>query len=593
MINKKIIFFLVTSFLGFSLTSFAQTVNFKQGGVVATVNIYNATITKQNENNFDISFDISNREGIQFGVKYGILLEQENSSSTIIADNYLYDETLTLDQNIIHKDIKYTAPNNLDGNYNISLISKNDGGLPYSNILLGKIKLNKTSNNADVRNNLNLNNKSYSIQGVNVDKKIYNKGDDFNTFIVYDSKYYDEESHYILISLKNEKNNDCINTINIPIKSMSMGVVKISDKIINNCANLNIEVKILDKNKEILDSKNYKIDNGLSSSKDLIDKKILIVIFSLIIILAIYFAIKNKKASVVTIFAISFIFNLGQAKADTYIAPSGVSNLPATASQSWSSSDPSKTKVSSTWIIPDNVTSLVVNMWGAGGGGGGADGYGDTHTGGGGGSGGLIKRILAVTSGKTVSMTTGLGGAPGWYWFNDQYHMICSASMDYSKESSFTMTKQFCDYMNTNGFHCDYNTVGRSYYFYSTNNSSYGVNGQNSQIKVGDWPTLTAGGGGGGSGAWSDNCAPYSGAGGTGDTNGNNGGTINCNRNHFDPTRGGYPIYSDGYVFADGGNSNSDPEHRPVACPTRGRDGAIVITYTVLPATSIDLHFQQ
>ncbi len=46
--------------------------------VLATVNIQNAKIVSQKDNTFNISFSLSNREGVQSGVKYGIELIKDN-----------------------------------------------------------------------------------------------------------------------------------------------------------------------------------------------------------------------------------------------------------------------------------------------------------------------------------------------------------------------------------------------------------------------------------------------------------------------------------------------------------------------------------
>ncbi|MGH3009674.1 MAG: RHS repeat-associated core domain-containing protein [Gaiellaceae bacterium] len=69
-----------------------------------------------------------------------------------------------------------------------------------------------------------------------------------------------------------------------------------------------------------------------------------------------------------------------------------------------------------TYPVPNGVTSLTVELWGAGGGGG--RGYGSVNggaSGGGGGGGGAYTKTTAIQtdSGDTLSVTVGAGGAPG------------------------------------------------------------------------------------------------------------------------------------------------------------------------------------
>ena len=56
----------------------------------------------------------------------------------------------------------------------------------------------------------------------------------------------------------------------------------------------------------------------------------------------------------------------------------------------------------SSWIVPDGVTKIMLEGWGAGGGG---------STAGGGGGGGYIAAYFTVTPGATVSFTIGAGGS--------------------------------------------------------------------------------------------------------------------------------------------------------------------------------------
>ncbi len=63
------------------------------------------------------------------------------------------------------------------------------------------------------------------------------------------------------------------------------------------------------------------------------------------------------------------------------------------------------------WVVPAGVTSVNVEVWGAGGGGGiGAATNGASTGGGGGGSGGYSKSVISVTPGQTYTVVVGAGG---------------------------------------------------------------------------------------------------------------------------------------------------------------------------------------
>ncbi|GEM_PF-2419095 len=107
--------------------------------VVATVNIFNAKIISQAGNTFKVSFDISNRVGVQAGVKYAISLVNLKDGSNI--DTKIYDETLALGENeTIHKEVVYSVPAHVVSDiYKVILESKSIGGLPLANVSLGEV----------------------------------------------------------------------------------------------------------------------------------------------------------------------------------------------------------------------------------------------------------------------------------------------------------------------------------------------------------------------------------------------------------------------------------------------------------------------
>ena len=117
--------------------------------VVATVNIYNAKIVSQEGNEIKLSFDLSNREGVQPNVKYAVQLVKKEDS--LIADEKVYDEIVNLGQNeTIHKEITYSAPSYLNGDYNGWLTSKDNNALSLGMNMAGEVNLSGSGEYIDI-----------------------------------------------------------------------------------------------------------------------------------------------------------------------------------------------------------------------------------------------------------------------------------------------------------------------------------------------------------------------------------------------------------------------------------------------------------
>lgn len=128
-------FFISSSVLAATSTSSLNTdaTQPQKAVLLATVNIQSVKIISQEGNVFKISFSISNREILQAGVKYGVQLIKVDKTNQYIIDEYTYDESLTLSENTsINKEITYTAPAELNGNYFLRLVSKNSNGFPFA-----------------------------------------------------------------------------------------------------------------------------------------------------------------------------------------------------------------------------------------------------------------------------------------------------------------------------------------------------------------------------------------------------------------------------------------------------------------------------
>jgi hypothetical protein len=94
---------------------------------IAAVDIDNAVIVSQKDNTFNVSFTITNGEGVQTGVQYGVKLISDTAKGQFVADEKVYEELLTLDQNSSLKRGVYTAPDNLSGKYTLLLSMSSNG----------------------------------------------------------------------------------------------------------------------------------------------------------------------------------------------------------------------------------------------------------------------------------------------------------------------------------------------------------------------------------------------------------------------------------------------------------------------------------
>ncbi len=102
-----------------------------QAIVLATVNIQNAQITKQDGHAFSISFDLTNREGVQHDVDYSVELIQDDNGQFVADQNVYLAHLILQEHSSTHQTITYTAPASLDGTYRMFISSKNASGFPF------------------------------------------------------------------------------------------------------------------------------------------------------------------------------------------------------------------------------------------------------------------------------------------------------------------------------------------------------------------------------------------------------------------------------------------------------------------------------
>lgn len=152
---RKIKIIAILTMLSFFSVSYASAQATDSGGsspiTLATVDIYRTKIISQKDNNLTIDFDISNGAGVQPGVKYSVVLMRGDINSQIMADQKVYGETLVLGPNTtVHKEIIYTAPSYLKGDFSVWVMSDNDRGLPLGQGLAGKITLNGSGQSVEI-----------------------------------------------------------------------------------------------------------------------------------------------------------------------------------------------------------------------------------------------------------------------------------------------------------------------------------------------------------------------------------------------------------------------------------------------------------
>lgn len=146
---KKITTILLSGFLivGFSFASAAtntkttkatSTPVAKQNAMlVATVSVYSASTTMIDDSNYSVYFQIYNRVGTQSNIRYG--LELTNTYDSKIYDSQLANESLTLrDSQTIEINMAYKVPNFIpNGNYKLTIVVKNQNGLPLAYVPAG------------------------------------------------------------------------------------------------------------------------------------------------------------------------------------------------------------------------------------------------------------------------------------------------------------------------------------------------------------------------------------------------------------------------------------------------------------------------
>ncbi|MDD5084117.1 MAG: hypothetical protein PHT88_04310 [Candidatus Moranbacteria bacterium] len=100
---------------------------------VATVNVSDVKLVRQEGKALTVAFSISNREGVQPKVIYAVnLVQKDGSGQDITVDRKVYDDVLSIGTNdVAHKEITYVAPDYLQGTYFIKVEARNPEGLIF------------------------------------------------------------------------------------------------------------------------------------------------------------------------------------------------------------------------------------------------------------------------------------------------------------------------------------------------------------------------------------------------------------------------------------------------------------------------------
>jgi hypothetical protein len=102
--------------------------------LIATVNVQDIQLLKQEDNKITLGFNVSNKDGIQPEIIYAVnLLKKEADKTYTVVDQEVYDEdVVTLGTNDkLHKEVVYTVPSYLKGDYYFGIEARNHDGLIF------------------------------------------------------------------------------------------------------------------------------------------------------------------------------------------------------------------------------------------------------------------------------------------------------------------------------------------------------------------------------------------------------------------------------------------------------------------------------
>jgi hypothetical protein len=111
--------------------------------LVATVNFESASLT-QDGDSVTVQFGLSNRERVQPGVRYGLVLVGGEGENAKTFDQKIWDETLTLRAGeSMSRTVSYTLPPLVAGTYEVFVVSENLHGLRFGTTLAGQVTVSE------------------------------------------------------------------------------------------------------------------------------------------------------------------------------------------------------------------------------------------------------------------------------------------------------------------------------------------------------------------------------------------------------------------------------------------------------------------
>ena len=129
----------------------AEKTNEVKNIVLAEINVQDSKIISQEGNTLEISFNITNRQGAQSGVKYGVRVVEKIGKKQKVLDEYVFPEVLSVPANtVIPRTVVYNGPVNLEGEYNLYVSAKNYSGLPLGTADLGKVTFSKQMDTLEI-----------------------------------------------------------------------------------------------------------------------------------------------------------------------------------------------------------------------------------------------------------------------------------------------------------------------------------------------------------------------------------------------------------------------------------------------------------
>ncbi len=124
----------------------------KQAVVIANVNVYEPTIVSQENGVLTVGFDIANNGDVAQGdINYGLDIIKATSNGQTIVDSYVVPEPIALAaQTTVHKEVAYTIPANLSGEYEVWVVSRTTSGMMLGLGRAGKATFINTAPYVDI-----------------------------------------------------------------------------------------------------------------------------------------------------------------------------------------------------------------------------------------------------------------------------------------------------------------------------------------------------------------------------------------------------------------------------------------------------------